>query len=224
MEPEGLFVSTRIRRRSLSRAWWLQSTFPNPFSKIYFNIIVTFTHRSAEWSVFCMGRNFRVLPRPARGPFGSTEPEPDVYLLICYPSPTEARPPFIPARIKSDVFTVFPDYPVINTYFSQCINTTNSWTIIQNGVNTFAALVRIDCCGPLFFAKRELPEKPQYNVWLLSFEPDPNPKIICATTPRPLHTRRLYWNRLNCLIADFCKCVDELFDFIKKQALLPMVC
>jgi hypothetical protein len=39
-----------------------------------------------------------------------------------------------------------------------------------------------------FFAKKEWPEKARYvlsNVWVLSFEPAPNPNIICATRPVP---------------------------------------
>jgi hypothetical protein len=33
----------------------------------------------------CTGRNFRISPVPAQGPFGSTQPE--IYLQICYPYP-----------------------------------------------------------------------------------------------------------------------------------------
>jgi hypothetical protein len=28
----------------------------------------------------CTGRDFRISPGPARGPFGSTQPEPEIYL------------------------------------------------------------------------------------------------------------------------------------------------
>jgi hypothetical protein len=41
-------------------------------------------------------------------------PEPEVYLQIL-PNPTEARIPFIPARMKSGLFTMCPDYRIINT-------------------------------------------------------------------------------------------------------------
>jgi hypothetical protein len=56
----------------------------------------------------CTGRNFRILPSPARTPLGPTRPEPEVYFQICYPYLTRARLFFIPAQLRPDVFTICP--------------------------------------------------------------------------------------------------------------------
>jgi hypothetical protein len=55
---------------------------------------------------------------PGLNNISPTQPESQVYLQVCYPHPTEARLPFIPARIKPDLFTNCPNNRNINTCFS----------------------------------------------------------------------------------------------------------
>jgi hypothetical protein len=88
-----------------------------PLHLLYFQILKKIIFISCLSVVeVCTGQKFRILPGPARRPFVPTQPEPEVYLQICYPYPTQARLSFIPARMKPDLFTICPDYRIINAY------------------------------------------------------------------------------------------------------------
>jgi hypothetical protein len=60
-------------------------------------------------------RNVIILPDPAREPFGPTQPESQVYLQIYYSYPTEARH-YIAARMKPELFNIYPDDRVITMH------------------------------------------------------------------------------------------------------------
>jgi hypothetical protein len=59
--------------------------------------------------------NSRILPDPAQGSFGPTQPEPEVCFQICYTYLTEVQLRYIQVGIKPDLFKGFPYYHVINT-------------------------------------------------------------------------------------------------------------
>lgn len=72
----------------------------------------------------CMGKHFRILPDLIRGPYDQTQSE-CLLSSNMSPGPTQAPILFIPLRLKPDLFTMCPDYRIINTYFFQRINTIN---------------------------------------------------------------------------------------------------
>jgi hypothetical protein len=71
-----------------------------------------------------LGPKLYLSPGPAPGPFGPTQPEPEVYIQISYPTWKKARLPFIPARINPHLFKICPDYGVVNivTYSGSSIH------------------------------------------------------------------------------------------------------
>jgi hypothetical protein len=86
-----------------------------------------------------MGHNLRVLSGPTGPDSAQARSLPSNLLQYL----TEARLPFFLARMKPDLFIVWLDYCGINRCLSQRINANNPcMNIQQNGVSTFAALVR----------------------------------------------------------------------------------
>jgi hypothetical protein len=53
---------------------------------------------------------------PPRGPFGPTQPEPRLSSNML-PVPNLSPSSFFPARMKPDLFTICPDYRIINICF-----------------------------------------------------------------------------------------------------------
>jgi hypothetical protein len=48
--------------------------------------VMQFLPGGGKWQLeVCKGRNFRISPGPAQGPHGPPQPEPELYLQICYP-------------------------------------------------------------------------------------------------------------------------------------------
>jgi hypothetical protein len=76
-----------------------------------FSILHSVKALTFAWLEVCTGQNFRIEPGPAREAFS---PSPQ-FIFKCYQYPTQARLPFIPARMKPHLFTICPDYHIINT-------------------------------------------------------------------------------------------------------------
>jgi hypothetical protein len=119
------------------------------------------------------GQDFRVLPGPFRGSLASTE----------------AWIPFIPTRIKPDLFTVCYNYCVINTRFSHgIVNANNSWisylTECSQHVRCFSTYL---LSWHTFSLRKGKYRKARYEVWLLSCEPGQNSEhdLYYQTQARP---------------------------------------
>lgn len=148
-----------------------------------------------------MARNFRVFPRLGLGQFSSTEPDPEVYLQLCYPYPTEVL------LFQPDLFETCPDYLVVNsTRLSYCISASSPWTnYLTERSQHFrcCSQYRLSCLTSSLRGKKVLPIKPDvtfgcYNLIQTrprtSVLPDPSP----ALRPGPGLCRPLpVWQR-NC--------------------------